>query len=372
MAELDLERQERAKDYARVMRRLALLELGIAAFFIMVLLLTPLSTGLRNMLDLPQPVRVALYFATLMLCFGVVSAPISFYGGFVLPRRFGLLRQSLRGWLLDGVKAGVLGLIIGIGVMVFVYWLLESFPDLWWLLASAFLILLTVVMTNLAPIIIVPLFYRMVPVADVSLVERLVRLAKKAGTRVAGVFIINLSSKATTGNAALMGLGNTRRIVIGDTVLGRYSPEEIEVIVAHELGHHIHRDIARLMAFQAATILSGYYMVHLVLKVSVTHFGFNGTSDVAAFPLLALVLGSFALLLEPLSNAYSRYLEGCADEYALTLTDNPGGFTTVMTKLTNQNLSEAQPRRWVELLFYSHPPYFRRVARAQQYEDGAR
>lgn len=371
MAELDSERQEKARDYARMMRRLSFCGLGLAALFVLVLLLTPLSTGLRDLLGLPQPLRVALYFATLMLCFGIVSAPLSFYGGFVLPRRFGLLRQSLRGWLLDGVKAGVLGLLLGIGVIVFVYWLLASFPELWWLLAAAFLILLTAVMTNLAPIIIVPLFYRMTPLADASLGERLVRLAEKAGTRVVGVFTINLSSKATTGNAALMGLGNTRRIVLGDTLLERYSMEEIEVIVAHELGHHVHRDIARLMALQAVAMLTGFYLVHLVLKVSVPYFGFNGISDVAAFPLFALVLGGFALLLEPLSNAYSRYLEGAADGYALTLTDNPRGFTTVMTKLTNQNLSEAQPGRWVELLFYDHPPYFRRVARARQYEEGA-
>ncbi|MBE0415696.1 MAG: M48 family metallopeptidase [Dehalococcoidia bacterium] len=369
MAELDPQRQEKAKDYARRMRRLSFLELGLGFFFVLILLFTPLSLSLRNLLDFPKPLQVALYFATLMICLGIVSAPLSFYGGFVLPRRFGISTQNLRGWLLDEAKGGVLGLLLGIGVMVFIYWLLGSFPDLWWLFAACFLILLTVVMTNLAPIIIVPLFYKLEPLADEGLMERLVRLAERAKTKVRGVFTINLSSKATSGNAALMGLGNTRRIVLGDTILDRYSPEEIEAIMAHELGHHVHRDIAKLIALQSATILAGFYLVHLVLRVSVPYFDFNGIDDVAAFPLLALVAGAFALLLEPLSNAYSRYQEGSADEYALALTDNPEGFITVMTKLTNQNLSEAQPSRWVELLFYDHPPYFKRVARAQHYED---
>lgn len=363
------ERQEKAKDYARIMRQLSFFGLGLAVFLLLVLLLTPLSIGLRDLLDFPQPLKVALYFATVMICFGIVFAPLSFYGGFVLPRRFGLLSQSLRGWLRDGVKEGVLGFLLGIGVMVFVYWLLGSFPELWWLLAAAFLILFTVVMTNLAPIIIVPLFYKLETIADEGLRERLVHLAERAQTRVRGVFTINLSSKATTGNAALMGLGNTRRIVIGDTILDRYSPEEIEVIMAHELGHHVHRDTAKFIAIQSATTVAGFYLAHLVLRSSVLWFGFDGIADVAAFPLLALVLGGFALLLEPLSNAYSRYLEGAADQYALNLTHNPEGFATMMTKLTNQNLSEAQPSRWVELLFYDHPPYFRRVARARHYEE---
>jgi len=371
MVELDLERQERAKAYAKIVRRLSFFELGLGGIFILVLLLTPLSAGLRDLLDFPQPLRVALYLATLMIGYGIVTAPLSFHGGFTLPHRFGLSVQNIRGWLLDEIKGGTLGFLLGIVVMVFLYWLLGSF-DLWWLMAAAFVILLAVVMTNLAPLIIVPLFYKLEPLADEGLKERLVRLAQRAKTRVRGVFTINLSSKATTGNAALMGLGNTRRIVISDTILDQYSPEEIEVIMAHELGHHVHRDIAKLIALESATIVVGFYLVHLVLKASVPYFGFNGVADVAAFPLLALVLGAFALLLNPLTTAYSRYIEGSADEYALNLTGNTEGFIAVMTKLTNQNLSEAQPSRWVELFFYDHPPYFRRVARARRYEEGAK
>ena len=372
MAELDPERQEKAKAYARIMRRLFFFELGLGIAFLLVLLLSPLSRWLAGLLDLPwSSLQVASYIATLMVCFGILSAPIRFYGGFVLPHRFGLSVQRLRDWLVDEVKGGGIAFVLGVGGMIFLYWLLANF-ELWWLFAAAFLILLAVVMTNLAPILIVPLFYKLEPLADEGLRERLVRLAERASTRVRDVFTINLSSKATTGNAALMGLGNTRRIVLGDTILDRYSPEEIEVITAHELGHHVHRDIAKLIAIESVTILVGFYLVHLVLTVSVPYFGFSGIADVAAFPLFALVLGALALLLEPLGNAYSRYLEASADEYALTLTDNPEGFITVMTKLTNQNLSEAQPSRWMELFFYDHPPYFRRVARARHYKEGVK
>ncbi len=362
------ERQGKARHYARIGRRLFFFDLGLGGAFLLVLLLSPLSIGLRDILDFPQPLRVAAYFAIVMLCYGAVSAPLGFYRGFVLPRRFGLLRQSVGGWLRDELKKGALGLLLGTGAMVLLYWLMGGFPQTWWLFAAGFFLLLTVVMTGLAPLIIVPLFYRLEPLGDAELMDRLMGLAHRAGTMVKGVFTINLSSKATTGNAALMGLGNTRRIVLGDTILDRYSADEIEVIMAHELGHHVHHDVPKLIAFQSAVTLIGLYVVHLVLERAAAWFGFSGIADVAAFPLLALVLGGFALLVGPLSKAYSRRLEGAADEYALALTDNPGGFTTMMTKLCDQNLSEAQPNRWVELFFYDHPPHWKRVARARQYE----
>jgi STE24 endopeptidase len=371
LGELDGARQQKAKAYARTMRRLAFLELGLSGAFVLVLLFTSLATGLRDLLDFPGLARVALYFATLLIAFGILSAPLSFYGGFVVPRRFGLLRQSLRGWLADGVKRGALGLVLGAGVMVCLFWLMGRFPDLWWLFGAAFLILLGVAMTNLAPVVIIPLFYKLEPLGDAGLRERLERLAERAKTKVRGVSTMNLSSKATTGNAALVGLGNTRRIILGDTVVDQYSAEEIEVIVAHELGHHVHRDIAKLIAMQSLTIVVGFFLGHLVLRAGVPYFGFEGISDVAALPLLAGVFGLLVVGLAPLTNAYSRRIEGAADGYALTLTGNAEGFITMMTGLTNQNLSEAEPSRWVEWLFYDHPPFYKRVARARDYEKGA-
>jgi len=371
LGDLDAERQQKAKAYARTMRHLAFLELGLGGAFVLILLFTSLSTGLRDLLDFPWLIRVALYFIILLTAFRVLSSPLSFYGGYIVPRRYGLLRQSLGGWLLDGVKRGALGLVLAIGVMACVYWLLGRFPDLWWLMAAALVVLFGVAMTNLAPVVIIPLFYRLEPLADAGLRERLERLAERAKTKVRGVVTINLSSKATTGNAALVGLGNTRRIIIGDTVVDRYSADEIEVMVAHELGHHVHRDIAKLIAMQSLAILAGFFLAHLALRAGVPYFGFEGSSDVAAFPLIAVVFGMLALSLTPLTSAYSRRIEGAADAYALTLTKNAEGFIAMMTRLANQNLSEAEPSRWVEWLFYDHPPYYKRVARARDYEKGA-
>lgn len=361
------QRQDKARQYARLGRLLYMAELGIGVVFLLVLLLSPLSVDLRDLFDFALPLQVALYAVVLVVCYGAVTAPLSLYRGFVLPRRYGLLSQGLRGWLWDEAKAGALGLVMGVAALVLLYWLMAHFAQTWWLWAGLSLLLLTVVLTNLAPLVIVPLFYRLEPLGDATLGERLAGLARRAGTRVKGVFTIDMSSKGTTGNAALMGLGNTRRIVLGDTILDRYTTDEIETIVAHELGHQVHRDVPRLICFQSAVTLLGLYLVHLVLAQGVAWLGFGGIADIASFPLLALLLGAFALVVAPLESAYSRHLEGAADEYALALTDNPQGFVTMMTKLADQNLSEAKPPRWVELLFYDHPPYQKRLARAYGY-----
>ena len=164
-----------------------------------------------------------------------------------------------------------------------------------------------------------------------------------------------------------MGWGNTRRIVIGDTMLQRYTPEEIEVVMAHELGHHRHGDIVRLMVAQSALMLLGFYLMNLMLNWAVPRLDMSGISDVAALPLLALVGAAFALVLLPLSNAYSRHLEESADRYSLAATENPEAFAAMLTKLTDQNLSESEPSRWSELLFYDHPPYSKRLELANRY-----
>jgi len=369
---LDELRQEKAREYARITRRLFFIDLALGAAFLLVLLFGELSSGLRNFLDFPQSARVALYFLIVVVSYGIISAPLDFYRGFILPHRYGLSRQSLRSWLADEAKGGILALTLGTALVMVIYLFLETFPQTWWLLAFAFMVLVTVVLTNLAPVLILPLFFKVEPLADQELRKRLLSLAERSHIKIRNVFQIRLSSKTTAGNAMLMGWGNTRRIVIGDTMLQRYTPEEIEVVMAHELGHHHHGDIVRLMVAQSALMLLGFYLMNLILDWAVPRLDMSGISDVAALPLLALVGASFALVLMPLSNAYSRHLEESADRYSLAATENPEAFSAMLTKLTDQNLSESKPSRWSEFLFYDHPPYSKRVELANRYRKEGR
>jgi STE24 endopeptidase len=369
--DIDPHRQKEAKEYARLRYRLLVIDIALGGIFALVLLVTGASYWLKALVTnyvLGQPVVVAGYFLLFWLAYAVLVFPLEYYGGFVLPHRYGLSTQTLRAWLIDAVKAGVLGLGLGLIIIEVIYYLLRLLPSLWWLVTAIFMLLLTVVLANVAPLLIVPLFYKMTPLADEELVGRLVKLAERASTKVCGVFTINLSSKTKAANAMLMGLGNTRRIVLGDTLHADYSADEIETILAHELGHQVQHDMWWSLLLQSALTLVGLCLVHVGLSWGVRGMGFDGVDDIAALPLLGLVMGGFMAVTTPLGNAFSRWRERMADAYALRMTGKPQAFVSAMVKLANQNLSQVDPEPWIEFLLFSHPAIGKRIQHGQAFE----
>jgi STE24 endopeptidase len=185
---------------------------------------------------------------------------------------------------------------------------------------------------------------------------------------VRGVYKFDMSRRTKAANAAVTGLGNTRRILLGDTLIDEFSPEEIETVLAHELAHQVHRDIPLGILIESLITLGGLYLAALVLNWSVIALGFNSIADVAALPLFGLVMGLYGLIIMPLGNAYSRLRERRADEFALRITGNGEAYASALTRLANQNLAEADPEPWVELLLYSHPALSRRITMAENYQ----
>lgn len=370
MTELDPERQKKAKEYARLRRRLFVLDLGLAGLYTLAFLLSGISPALKGVIleTTPEPnLAAVLYFWVFALGYGTVQLPLAYYGGFILPHRYGLSTQTLSGWVKDQVKGGFLGLVLGTVAIEAVYFSLRFSPAWWWLISGLFLLFFTTIMAIITPLVILPLFWRLTPIPDPDLVRRLESLAERAGTRVRGVFTIDLSQRTTAANAALMGLGNTRRIVLGDTLYRDYTPDEIETILAHELGHHVNGDIPRGILMQSLLTLGGLWLADLALKWGVAFFGFEGIDDLAAFPLLALALGGFMVLTIPLGNTYSRWRERAADDYALKTTSKPAAFISAMTKLANQNLADADPEPWMEFLLFSHPSIKRRLEHGKKF-----
>jgi STE24 endopeptidase len=377
-AEVNPERQQRAREYARLRHRLLLVDLGLAAVFLLILLGTGLSTGLRDALAAPgawqpiahwAPLQIGLYFCILLIAYQILDAPLSYYSGFILPHRYQLSHQSLASWLGDQAKGLSLGLIFEVAAVEVLYLLLAVQPTLWWLWAACALLLVSVVLANLAPVLILPLFYKLTPLKDEELTRRLLALAERAKTHVRGVFTMNMSRKTSTANAALMGLGNTLRIVLGDTLLGAYPPDEIEVVLAHELGHHVHRDIWKLIITQTVLILGGLYLVNLGLHWAVesAHL-YPALTDVATMPLVGIALGLFGLVTMPVGNGLSRLVERQADEYALQTTHKPDAFISAMTRLANQNLAELDPGPVIVFLLYDHPAIRKRLKHAESFK----
>jgi STE24 endopeptidase len=363
----DPARQQKAREYSRLLRRGSLIELGIGGTLLLALLFTPVSTTLASLLAFPFPVSAVLYLLTLAAGYGVIVAPLSYYYDFVLPHRYGLSKQALASWLRDKIKASGLQLLLGLCLVIIVYWLIGNLPALWWLAAAVIMFLVSLILTWLTPTFLIPLFFKLKPLEEGELKEKLVNLARRAGVDISECLTMDLSSKATTANAMLSGWGKSRRIIFSDTLLQGYSWDEIEVTLAHELGHRLHHDIPKLIGIQAATFLLAFYLTYLALRAGVVLFSLQGISDIAGLPWLILVLAMLMLVLQPALNWYNRRAETAADETALALSDNPQGFIGLMTKLTDQNLSEAEPSRWVKLLFYDHPTYNERVKLAHNY-----
>ena len=364
----DSARQQKAREYSTLLRRGLFLQFGISTALLLALLFTNASARLVSLLPFLSPWSAALYLLIMALGFGVILAPLDYYHGFILPHRYGLSTQNVTSWLRDRAKALALGLLLALCLIMIIYWLMENFPALWWLAVGLIMFLLSLVLTWLTPSFLIPLFFKLKPLEEGELKEKLLHLAKGAGVNIKDVFSINLSSKATTANAMLSGLGKSRCIIFSDTLLQGYSWDEIEVTLAHELGHHCHHDIAKLMAIQTVTLLLAFYLADLALKAGIILFSFQGISDVVALPWLVLVLAMLILMFQPLLNWYNRHIELAADKVALELSKNPKAFINLMTKLTDQNLSEAEPSRWAKFLFYDHPTYNERVNLAYEYE----
>jgi STE24 endopeptidase len=367
---LDPERQKRAKEYARINRRLMLVDMAFGGLYALLWLFLGWSEALKQALlgwTTNAWLLVIAYAAVFGGIYFLIDLPLTYYEGFVLPHRFEISNQTLRGWVSDQVKGLLLGSVLGGLLLEIIYVVLRLYPDTWWLWAAGILLLFSVILANLAPVLLMPIFYKFVPLGDeyADLKARLVRLAENAGTHVRGVYKFDMSRRTKAANAALTGLGNTRRIILGDTLLNEFSNDEIETVLAHELGHQVHKDIPIGMVVETVTTLVGLYLANLALHWGVSYFGFDGVGDIAAFPIFLLVLGLYGLVTMPLSNAFSRWRERRADEYALESTHKPQAFASAMTRLANQNLSDVDPEPWVEFLLYSHPALQKRIAMAE-------
>ena len=359
-----------ARRYNRIRRWLGITDFVVGLVFLVVLLATRWSDSLR---DLAYRMGVQSYslslFMYVVLLLGISKAlgiGLDYYG-FRLERGFKLSNQKFGSWLWDEVKGFLVGLVLGSIVVELLYFTIRQWPQNWWLLAWASFIGLFILLAQLAPVVLFPIFYKFEPLEDEDLKRRLIMLSQRAGTHVRGVYRWRLSEKSKKANAALTGLGTTRRIILADTLLDNYTPDEIEAVLAHELGHHVHRHILKSIFVQAVITFVGFWAANWTLHYAVDHHMFEELSDFANLPLLALVSVLLSFLLMPALNAYSRFNERQADRYAFESIASVEPFVSSMNKLAEQNLAERTPSKWVEWFFHSHPSISRRLAAAESW-----
>ena len=373
MITLDPEKQKQAKAYARIRRRLWVVDTVFSTLYFLAWILLGWAISLRTALSnltTNEWLLVPLFVAVFGGIYFLLNLPLGYYSGFVLPHRFGQSNQTLKDWVTDQIKGIAVGAPFGLILLELLYLALRATGDLWWLWAAGGLLVFNVLLINLAPILIMPLFNKYVPLGDEhkELADRLLNLAERAKTNVRGVFKYDMSKRTKAANAALTGIGNSRRIVIGDTLINEFSTDEIETVLAHELGHHVHRDIPVLVTFGILSTTLGLYLASLGLNWAIGTFGFTSPADVAALPALGLIFGIYDFFTMPLNNAISRWRENMADDYALQATGKHEAFASAFTRLANQNLGEVDPENWVVFMFYSHPPLGERIEKARRWK----
>jgi STE24 endopeptidase len=368
--------EEKSSRYHRLRRRSAVVSAGMTAVVLGGFLVSGASAALgRAAVAIapassgsgPSVAAVALYVTVLALVHEATTFPLAFYRGFFLERRYQLSSESFGTWLRDDAKGAALGLALGLVGAEIVYFALSAAPEWWWLASAAIFGAGMIVLAKVAPVVLLPMFYTFTPLQRDTLRARLVDLSRRAGVPVLGIYEWGLGEKTRRANAALVGTGTTRRIIVSDTLLAEFSDDEIEVILAHEIAHHVHRDMLMALGAEALLLLASFYAAAVALNAWGRVLGLRSPSDLTGLPLLLLAAGLTMVVATPVVNALSRRNERRADRYALTLTRQPDAFISAMKRLAAQNLAEERPSRVALWLFYTHPPIAQRIDAAREF-----
>jgi STE24 endopeptidase len=355
---------DNAKKYNNIKLAIGIIE-GIVSFILLLLFVwlgysLQLETFLTNYFS-----NQYLLFISFLFVIGIIgsilSFPISYYTGFYLEHKYSLSNQTFWKWILENLKGLLVSLVIGIPILLIFYFVINYFGLIWWLPFAIIMFFISVVLSQIFPVLIFPIFYKVTPIEDEMLKEKIKTLGQKAGIKVENVYKFNMSKNTKKANAAFTGLGKTKRIILGDTLLSNYNIEEIETVIAHELGHYKKKHIMKNILIGTASSFLTLFIIAFLYQNSLSWFGFESIKQVSALPLLALWSMMIGIIQSPLGNILSRKFEYEADEYAVIETKNPLAFKNTIEKLTDQNLGDKDPHPFVEWFFYSHPSIKNRI-----------
>jgi len=360
--------QIKAKKYEKIKLGLSISETVISLALILVFVISGLSAQLRDFVyeSYNNPyLRLIIFIGISGAGFSILTFPFSYIGGFWLEHRYNLSNQSFLAWIWEQIKALLVGIVLFLPLVLLFFYFLRNFPDNWWLLTATILFLFSVIIGRIAPQIILPLFYKFEHLDDEDILNRMKGLAEKGRFKLNGIYRFNMSKNTKKANAAFTGIGKSKRIILGDTLLDSFSADEIETVFAHEVGHYVHKHL--MLGVITGTISSylSLYLADIIYKKIIGVYSFQGIDDLAVLPALTLILSLITIIFSPLSNAFSRKHERQADRYALKNSSQPSAFISALEKLAEQNLADKTPHPLVEFLFHSHPSLQKRIQFSQ-------
>jgi len=308
------------------------------------------------------PILVFLTFVIITgILFSLILFPLNFYSGFILEHKYNLSNQSLRKWILEMIKGSLVGTLISVPVLLFFYFSLHQFKSLWWLPFAIFIFIFSVILARIVPVFILPIFYKIIPLNNPELTDRIFQLAVGSKLNIENIYEFDMSKNTKKANAAFTGIGKSRRIILGDTLLSCFSINEILTVIAHEIGHFERKHIIKNIVLSTFLCFFSLYIIAFTYNISLPIFNFVDITELAALPLLILIAALISLITTPLSNYFSRKFEYEADEYAVTKTRSPDDYSITLMKLTEQNLGDKNPHPFVEWFWYSHPSINKRI-----------
>lgn len=354
------------KEYNKIKVRISLADIFIDLVLLVILAFSGIAVLIADAASFigNEYVNFILFIFIIGIIFSVIGFPLAFYGSYILEHRFGLSNQSLAKWFLERAKSSLVGALIGIPVAIIFYFLLKSAGQLWWFYFSLFVFFVSVFLAKIAPVVILPIFYKFKELDNTDLKNRLENILKDVNIDIKGIFSFNMSKDTKKANAGFTGLGRSKRIILSDTLLENFNEDEIAVVFAHEAGHYRHRHILKNIFLSTIIIFATFFICGSFYGLTIESMGFVKIYELAALPVLVLYLSIFSLIMMPLTNFISRKYEFEADNYALEVTGDMESFVSTMEKLADQNLADREPHPVVEFIFYSHPSIKRRIAAA--------
>lgn len=358
-----------AKKYNNIKLTVGILE-GVFGFVLLfVFLKSGMSNNIFSFLSVyfhNSYLQLLTYVLLVSAGFSILSFPVSFYSEFYLEHKFNLSNQTFTGWLWENTKAMLVGLAIGLPVLLLFYYILLTFGTLWWLPFAIIMFIISVILAQLLPVVILPIFYKVSDIDNPELKEKIKTICQGAGLQISNVFQFDMSKNTKKANAAFAGLGKTKRILLGDTLVKDFTEDEIETVIAHEVGHYKYKHIQINLLISTITSFGLFYIISVIYSGSLNYFGFSKITDIAALPLIIMTGMVLGLIQTPLVNMLSRKFEYQADTYAVNVTGKAEIFIETLEKLNKNNLGDSDPHPFVEWYFYSHPSVKNRIRNIQQ------
>ena len=368
---IDKENQKKAKKYHKEKKQIKYIELGLDFVLLFLFLFYDLHILLADLIKNYTDSFIltnALYISILIVAITIINLPFSYYLSYYHEHKWDFSNQSISNWIGDKIKGLLLSLILGSLVIIVLYEILDRYPDSWWIWFTTFMFLFSIILTKIAPVLILPLFYKTKPIEDIELKEKLIDFAKKLNIKIKDVYQIELSEKTKKANAMVTGLGATKKILLGDTLLSNYSYEEIESVLAHEMGHYVNKDIVTGLILNTIFLFIVCFLLFLVFPYAISIWDINSISAIEGFIIFALCLKIINIIFEPISMWFTRFREKKADLFAIEKTKNPDAFMKVMSSFANKYLINAYPMPIKEFFTFDHPSIGRRIKMAEDYK----